>query len=84
MLEKIYIVGYEGNGLSTSGWLWFRGKQDALDHYNELKTDLEPQGAIVYKGELDVVNTENELINSEVEKFLEENDWENAFKTETK
>jgi hypothetical protein len=81
--QIVYVAGYEGNNkLATSQWLWFKGKQDADDHYNELKKDLEPLGAIVYKGEVQVTNTENELITDEVEKFLEENDWENAFKAE--
>lgn len=79
--EKIYVVGYEGNDkLATSGWWWFKGSKDAEEQFLELKEDLEPNGAVVYRGELEVEDTlTDEEINDFVENFLYENDWEKAF-----
>lgn len=78
--KTVYVAGYEGNNkLATSGWLWFNGKQDRDDYFNEIQKDLEPLGALVYQGQLEVTDQSDELVNEEVEKFLEENDWENAF-----
>jgi hypothetical protein len=71
-MQKIYLVGYEGNNvLSTSGWWWFKGKKDAEEQFEEVKADLEPKGAFVYKGEIEVqANLSDEEIDDLVEKFF--------------
>lgn len=80
-MKTVYVVGYEGKDiLATSGWDWYPNKNDADRRYDELKEKLGSTGAAIYRGELYVLADIVDFITDEVEKFLEENDWENAFK----
>ena len=82
--QTVYVVGYEGNNhCATSGFWWSIDNNDTKARFNELNEEFKDTGVSVYKGEMQVVNTDSDLITEEVRKFLEDNDWENAFKTET-
>ena len=89
---KVYITGFEGNEQSAiSGWSWFYNKKDANADYKQVKEGIKPTPlATAYRGEIVVEVPDNiklyteeaqEEINGQVELFLCENDFDNAFKS---
>ena len=76
---KVFVVGFESNGVSF--WNWFNIKQEADKQENELLLDEDlKNNGIIYKGSVLVNDTDNkDAITKEVETFLEINDWENSF-----
>ena len=86
---KIFVTGYENAG-GISGWDWFYNKEDADKQFSELeKAKPSVPNSIIYRGEREFELSENSIEKSEgertnitslVELFLEENEFENAFK----
>ena len=87
-MKTVHVVGYEcknSNGQPTSGGFdWFPKKKDA-DVYFQSCLELLPEDikttskVVVYKGSIKVKAKTKEKITSEVEYYLEEHGWENAF-----
>jgi len=85
-----YIVGYEScpvNG-GASGFEWYTNESIAdQDYFDTLKMFMNSSQE-VYQGELEIEVSEDysgtlderEGLTERVETFLEENDWNNAFK----
>lgn len=84
-MEKItvFVVGFEANPkFGVSFWDWYPQESGAVNRKTEIESaeDLKGNG-IIYSGSLEVENSEDEEdINRQVEKFLEENVWEDSFK----
>lgn len=75
---KVYVVGYEANNTDgISFWDWYYKENKAMNRIAELNTNSELKG-IIYHGVVEVKEGETNITDF-VERFLEENDWENSF-----
>jgi hypothetical protein len=83
-MEKVmvYVVGFESSINGVSFWDWYPQEKNAINRERQLNSNTALiNNGIVYKGSLLVNNSEDEEdITIQVENFLGENDWENAFK----
>jgi hypothetical protein len=90
MKITVYIVGFEADPEEggISGFNWYPYKDAADKGFEKTQKDLEGCSDIIYRGELNVDVSEDysgteeqrEEVTRKVELFLEENEWENAFK----
>lgn len=87
----VYVAGYEGGGgLTSAAFEWRYKKEDATAMLAEYEKYVKDQkDAVAYGGKVKVIITakrpthsekERDSITEQVENFLMENDWENAFK----
>lgn len=85
----VFVTGFETdpNKGAISGWDWWVNIKDADSKYKEY---LQLEDVTPYRGKVEIevpidldILSENgiEYVNNEVELFLSENDWENAFLT---
>jgi hypothetical protein len=89
----VFVTGYENAG-GVSGWDWFYEKENADNQFRAIEQAIKDfnvkhtvNKAISYRGELQVdvtgltlrTDEANDNIQRQVESFLEENEFENAF-----
>lgn len=85
---KVFVVGYEPKGKeSVSFFEWYYLEQDAIDKEKKYRTEQkqtpEHWEGIIYSGTIEAVpeGLSRDEITEFVDSFLDENDWENSFKS---
>ncbi len=81
---EVYVVGYEANDTGAiSFWDWYLLKESAAKRKTELENNPHCSTGVIYNGEVALDSSvdinDKESITFYVEKFLHDNDWENAF-----